>query len=431
MKILYAALVSALLAGCATPPPPPAPRPPAPKPKPVQAPPAVSQVEIDRSLTAKGQSSRVKFIILHYTVTNLPLSLKILTEQTVSSHYLLTDEPVPRIYGLVDETRQSNHAGVSFWKNYTLLNGSSIGIEIVNPGFVDGPNGRTYQPFPQAQIDRLIVLLKDIAARHQIPPENILGHVDIAPMRKQDPGPLFPWYQLARHGLAIWPDAAKVTAARAIFDYQLPEVVWFQRRLAAYGYVLPITGELDQMTRSSLAAFQMKYRPALFDGTPDAETASLLEALVPTSSAPATATYPVTAPVVRPPAAAPVIVSPPAVPTLVPQPAPAAPVIVPRPAPAAPPAAPAIIPQPAPAAPVITPRPAPAAPPAAPAITPQPAPAAPAVIPAPVPATAPLAPALPVPAPAATPIPAPAPAPAPAPDPAPVQEEPVPKPVAR
>jgi N-acetylmuramoyl-L-alanine amidase len=86
---------------------------------------------------------------------------------------------------------------VSSWKNYTLLNGSSVGIEIVNPGFTEGPNGRIWYPFPQKQIDQLIALVKDIVKRHNIPPENILGHSDIAPQRKQDPGPMFPWHQLA------------------------------------------------------------------------------------------------------------------------------------------------------------------------------------------------------------------------------------------
>jgi N-acetylmuramoyl-L-alanine amidase len=255
MRILFASLLLALLAGCATGP------------------------RIDHTYSAKGQSSRVKFLIIHYTVSDLPQSIKILTEQVVSSHYLLTDEATPVIYGLVDETRQSNHAGVSNWKNYTLLNGSSIGIEIVNPGFTEGPNGRIWHPFPQAQIDQLILLVKQIVARHQIPPENILGHSDIAPQRKQDPGPMFPWQQLAAHGLVLWPDAARVAAVRPAFDAALPDAAWFQNKLATHGYAVPRTGELDKETRNVLTAFQMKYRPMTIDGTPDAETAALLDVL--------------------------------------------------------------------------------------------------------------------------------------------------------
>ncbi len=259
MKTLLAALLVALLSGCATPPP-----------------------AVDRSYLAKGQSSRVKFVVLHYTVSVLPTSLKVLTEQVVSSHYLLTDQPVPVVYGLVDEARQSNHAGVSYWKGYTQLNASSVGIEIVNPGFTEGPNGRIWYPFPQAQVERLIVLLKDIVARHKIPPENVIGHADVAPQRKQDPGPMFPWHQLAQHGLIAWPDGVKVAAARPLFDQQLPDVAWFQQKLGAHGYAVPQSGELDAATRAVLTAFQMKYRPATIDGTPDAESAALLEALVPT-----------------------------------------------------------------------------------------------------------------------------------------------------
>jgi N-acetylmuramoyl-L-alanine amidase len=254
MKTLLATLLFALLAGCATP-------------------------HIDKTYSAKGQSSRVKFVVLHYTVANTPLSLKILTEQVVSSHYLVTDEANPVIYGLVDESRQSNHAGVSNWKNHTLLNGSSIGIEIVNPGFTETPTGRVWYPFPQAQVDKVIGLVKEIMERHNIPKENVLGHADIAPQRKQDPGPMFPWYQLAQHGLIAWPDAARLANARLMHEQQLPDVAWFQKQLAVFGYAVPQTGVLDDATRKVIGAFQMRYRPATIDGTPDAETAALLDAL--------------------------------------------------------------------------------------------------------------------------------------------------------
>jgi N-acetylmuramoyl-L-alanine amidase len=255
MRILFATFLLALLTGCATGP------------------------RIDNTYSAKGQSSRVKFVVIHYTVSNLPQSIKILTEQTVSSHYLLTDEAEPVIYGLVDETRQANHAGVSSWKNYTLLNGSSVGIEIVNPGFTEGPNGRIWYPFPQKQVDQLIALVKDIVKRHNIPPENILGHSDIAPQRKQDPGPMFPWHQLAEQGLILWPDPAKVSALKPAFEAALPDVAWFQKRLAAHGYTVPQTGEMDNETKNVLVAFQMKYRPMTIDGVPDAESAALLDVL--------------------------------------------------------------------------------------------------------------------------------------------------------
>ena len=390
MKKLLFPLLIALLAGCASPPPPPVvvsrPRPVAPKP-PAKKPPSPA-LEIDRSYSSKGQSSRVKFIIVHYTVSDTPRSLKTLTQDTVSSHYLLTDEPVPTVYGLVDETRQANHAGVSNWKNYTLINGSSIGIEIVNPGYVEGPNGRVYTPFPQAQIDKLIVLMKDIAARHQVPPENVLGHSDVAPQRKQDPGPMFPWVQLARAGLAQWPDAGRVAAGRALYEQQLPDMRWFQQKLAAHGYAVPRTGEIDEQTRVVISAFQMKYRPADFGGFPDAETAALLEAMNPTLPGAAPAVMPALPARVLPAPVAPAPIGPAPL-----RPAPITPAPVPAPVAPAPVAPAPVAPAPVAPAPVV---PAPVAPPP--------------VVPAPVaPAPVPVQPAMPAPAPVAQPPAVPAP----------------------
>jgi N-acetylmuramoyl-L-alanine amidase len=255
MKTLVATLLIALLAGCVTGP------------------------QYDKTYTAKGQSSRSRFLVLHYTVSDRPSSIKILTEQQVSAHYLLTDEPKPTIYNLVDETNAAWHAGNSSWKNFTQLNNSSIGIEIVNPGWQDTPNGRVYAPFPQYQIDALIPLVRDIVTRHHITPDNVLGHSDIAPLRKQDPGPMFPWKQLADAGLVAWPDATRVAVVTPVFQAQLPDVAWYQKKLATWGYALVQSGILDEQTRAVLSAFQMKYRPANIDGTPDVETAALLEAL--------------------------------------------------------------------------------------------------------------------------------------------------------
>jgi N-acetylmuramoyl-L-alanine amidase len=125
----------------------------------------------------------------------------------------------------------------------------------------------------------LIDLLKQIVARHGIAPENILGHNEIAPNRKSDPGPMFPWQSLAQAGLIRWPDAAQVAQRRQIYEQQLPDIGWFQAKLLQHGYVLPSSDQSDQATRQILVAFQMKYRPARFDGAPDAETAALLDVL--------------------------------------------------------------------------------------------------------------------------------------------------------
>ncbi|RZA32555.1 MAG: N-acetylmuramoyl-L-alanine amidase, partial [Lysobacteraceae bacterium] len=151
MKNLIVPVILALLAGCTT------------------VPLEPVGPKIDTTYTAKGQSSRARFLVLHYTVADTPASIKILTEQQVSAHYLLTDGPQPIIYRLVDENRASWHAGNSSWKNYTQLNQSSIGIEIVNAGWTATPGGgRVFYPFPQAQVDALVTLVKDIVQRHGI-----------------------------------------------------------------------------------------------------------------------------------------------------------------------------------------------------------------------------------------------------------------------
>lgn len=233
---------------------------------------------IDRSHAAVSQGSRVQYVILHFTWDDWENSLAILTEGPVSSHYLVRDMPV-RVYQLVDESRRAFHAGESSWRGHTNLNAASIGIEIVNAGNRLADQGVPWQPYPEPQIEAVIALVRDIMRRHGVRPENVLGHSDVAPLRKLDPGPLFPWRRLAEAGLIVWPDAAQVAARRPDFEQALPDVGWFRERLAAHGFAIEPTGELDDATRRVLAAFQMKYRPARHDGRPDAETAALLDVL--------------------------------------------------------------------------------------------------------------------------------------------------------
>ena len=238
-------------------------------------------VAIDTSRSAKGQDSRVLFLILHYTVADFPISMKILTEQEVSAHYLISDEARPRIFRLVDESRRAWHSGPSAWKGHRMLNANSIGIEIVHPGFKLGSNKeRLYQPFPQAQIDVLLPLLRDIVQRHQIRPERILGHGEVTPSYKEDPGPTFPWRLLADLGLTPpWPDAKRVADEQTLFTTQVPDAAWFQRLLAQHGYAVETSGIWDAQTQRVLMNFQMRYRPARHDGVGDAESAALLQVL--------------------------------------------------------------------------------------------------------------------------------------------------------
>ena len=255
MKRNFFFLIACCLAGCASVPP------------------------IDTSYTAASQDSRAQFLVLHFTSEDFASSLKTLTQGRVSSHYLVRDDP-PTVYRLVDENRRAYHAGVSSWKGQTQLNAASIGIEIVNLGDKGTAEAPIWHDYPKAQMDVVVALVKDIVARHQIRPDRILGHSDIAPQRKVDPGPRFPWKRLADEGLIPWPDAAAVAQRRAEFEQRLPDVAWFQQNLSRHGFEVPQHGDLDPATRRVIAAFQMKYRPERFDGNPDAETAAILDVLV-------------------------------------------------------------------------------------------------------------------------------------------------------
>ncbi|WP_447756640.1 N-acetylmuramoyl-L-alanine amidase [Pseudomonas moraviensis] len=231
----------------------------------------------DTSHPSTNYDSRIQFVVVHYTSASLERSLQLLTHGEVSSHYLIGDDKGATIYKLMDENQRAWHAGESQWQGRTWLNSSSIGIEIVNPGYKDTPTGRLWYPYSEAQIQSLITLLKDISQRNGISPRHIIGHSDIAPLRKLDPGPLFPWKRLADEGLGLWPNEQAVARQQAVFNSSpLPEIGWFQAQLARLGYDTPQAGELDVATRHVLAAFQMHYRPARFDGTPDAQTAALL-----------------------------------------------------------------------------------------------------------------------------------------------------------
>ncbi len=259
-----------------------------------------SGVRIDTSYTSENQDSRALFLVLHYTVGNFQSALGMLTKpsnRAVSSHYLVRDDPVIT-YRLVDENNRAWHAGPSFWKGHTHLNASSIGIEIVNPGAVKDAEGKLrFSAFSEAQIDAVVALCQDIVKRHKIKPENIVGHADIAPGRKQDPGPMFPWKRLAQAGLIAWPDALKVADKIPAYQAHLPDATWFQDKLTDYGFNTSRSGEFDAMTLETIGAFQMRYRPDRFDGLPDAQTAALLEVvnspdgMVLTNSTPATQPY--------------------------------------------------------------------------------------------------------------------------------------------
>ena len=206
----------------------------------------------------------VDILLLHYTgMESGEAALARMCDPAakVSAHYCVEEDG--RIFQLVGEDRRAWHAGVALWKGAQDINARSIGIEIVNPGHAFG-----YQPFPEAQMRAVIALAKDILARHTIPPDRVLGHSDVAPLRKEDPGELFDWPRLAAAGIGLWPgygtaedpgvEADKVAAALSAIGYgfvedDLPAVIRaFQRRYRPAA----VTGEADGETRRRLAALQ-------------------------------------------------------------------------------------------------------------------------------------------------------------------------------
>ena len=207
----------------------------------------------------------VDILVLHYT--GMPTAEGALQrlcdpETKVSAHYTIDEDGT--VYRHVAEGKRAWHAGVSYWAGARDINDRSIGIEIVNPGHEFG-----YRDFPAAQIAALIDLTRGILKRHPIPPKRVLGHSDVAPQRKIDPGEKFPWRQLAAKGIGIWPPHPRLDMSRAI---QVPAI---QRDLVAIGYECPESGVLDEATRAAVSAFQRHFRPRDVSGIPDGETAAL------------------------------------------------------------------------------------------------------------------------------------------------------------
>ncbi|MFQ2092327.1 N-acetylmuramoyl-L-alanine amidase [Aeromonas taiwanensis] len=237
-----------------------------------------------------NQNERIAFLILHYTDEDDARSLRLLTESEhkVSAHYLLprdTDErPLP-VYQLVPDDQRAWHAGRSRWHQYAGLNASSLGIEIVNLGYDEKEAAlpahlRRWQPYTEAQIAALGALARELVERYEIPHTQVLGHSDVAPERKQDPGPRFPWRELAlRYGVGAWPDEARVAALRQQGLPAWPLLVW-QQQLARYGYGIAPSGEWDEQSLAVMRAFQLHFRPAQVSGEPDAECQAILMALL-------------------------------------------------------------------------------------------------------------------------------------------------------
>ena len=216
-------------------------------------------------------------IVLHYTgMESAEAALACLADPAteVSSHYLVHTDG--RVIQLVPEARRAWHAGESSWQGETDINSRSIGIEIVNPGHEFG-----YPDFPVRQIEAVIVLCRDIVARHGIRADHVLAHSDLAPMRKQDPGEKFPWPRLYRAGVGHWVKPTAIRKGPALARGDRGEAVAaLQTMLARYGYGVAVTGEFDEATAAVVAAFQRHFRPARVDRIADRSTLTTLTDLL-------------------------------------------------------------------------------------------------------------------------------------------------------
>lgn len=220
---------------------------------------------------ARPGTGTVDLLLLHYTgMTTAAEAIDRLCDPAakVSAHYVVEEDGT--VWRLVDESRRAWHSGDSFWQGTRDVNGASIGIELVNPGHEWG-----YRAFPDAQMTAVEVLCRGIIGRHPIPPDRVVGHSDVAPSRKQDPGELFDWPRLARAGIGVWP--APSSGGASLPSNPLSEI---QAALRSIGYRVPQTGILDEETRAVLAAFQRRFRPRCCDGTPDNETGARIADVV-------------------------------------------------------------------------------------------------------------------------------------------------------
>ena len=247
-------------------------------------------------------NSRVNHVVIHLTSEDFDRSLAILTGQTdrsVSAHFLLPDpadnpylSSKLKVYALVNTSDRAWHAGQSYWAGKTGLNDQSIGIEIVN---LSGCNtdiaklGNSAQfgtacqfvPFGDEQIVLLTRLLKELLKQYpDIKPESVVGHADIAPSRKVDPGHLFTWKTLHDAGIGAWFDESRASELVVLLDQHPLTIRQQQVLLAAYGYDLSITGLEDERSQLALRAFQMHFRPANYSGFFDNESTARLISLL-------------------------------------------------------------------------------------------------------------------------------------------------------
>ena len=225
---------------------------------------------------ARAPHLTTDILLLHYTGTmDTAAALACLCDPVaqVSCHYIVDESG--EIGQLVPEARRAWHAGISCWEGETDINSRSVGIEISNGGHSLG-----YPDFPDAQIDAVIALCRDIIQRHHIRADRVLAHSDVAPGRKIDPGEKFPWERLHRAGIGMWIAPLPPSPPALELGDRSEPVGDLQRALARYGFGIEPTGIYDEATVAMVTAFQRHFRPALVDGRADRSTIDALQALL-------------------------------------------------------------------------------------------------------------------------------------------------------
>jgi len=247
-------------------------------------------------------NSRVDYLVIHATSENFEESLRLLTqpsENSVSSHYLIPthdDASYPRnrlqIYRLVPEHERAWHAGLSYWGEETGLNDRSIGIEIVNEFTCEGTTNPieetkpedincNFRSYDEEQIARVVELTTDILSRYpNINPIDVVGHSDIAILRRSDPGPNFPWKVLYEAGVGAWYDDETKQQYQQNFAQKMPAIASIQEALNQLGYLVEVSGRFDRQTRYALRAMQLHYRSEDYSGNVDVESAAIIWALL-------------------------------------------------------------------------------------------------------------------------------------------------------
>lgn len=243
---------------------------------------------IDRdTYNSVGKNSRIKFIILHYTATSDEGGLRTLTKERVSSHYLVTTKDGEPIYSLVDEEDRAWHAGVSKFGNRENINDTSIGIEITNFG-VKGECRKYghfipyeyYIEFSEGQIKKVVHLLNLLIKKYRINPKYILGHSDIAPLRKIDPGAKFPWQKLYKeYGIGAWYEEKDKKFFMNEKVFKKTPVRMIKEEFRKYGYDMNSTDYWDEESRRVVYSFQLHFNPKMATGNMDLESYAILKAL--------------------------------------------------------------------------------------------------------------------------------------------------------